>query len=70
MFAACLVSKSLQSASDFDSVWEKFLPSDYQSIILGSLNPIPDFTTKKELHVYLCHNPILIDVGRKININK
>ncbi|PHT59015.1 hypothetical protein CQW23_01378 [Capsicum baccatum] len=68
MFATCLVSKSLQSDSDSDSVWEKSLssiPSDYQSIILGSLNPIPDFTTKKELHVYLCHNPILIDVGRK-----
>ncbi|KAM3377450.1 F-box protein PP2-B10 [Capsicum galapagoense] len=60
-----LVSKSLQSAADSDSVWEKFLPSDYQSIISGSVTPIPDFASKKELYVYLCHNPILIDAGRK-----
>ncbi|PHU10308.1 hypothetical protein BC332_22168 [Capsicum chinense] len=60
-----LVSKSLQSAADSDSVWEKFLPSDYQSIISASLTPIPDFGSKKDLYVYLCHNPILIDEGRK-----
>ncbi|XP_047250919.1 putative F-box protein PP2-B12 isoform X2 [Capsicum annuum] len=60
-----LVSKSLQSAADSDSVWEKFLPSDYQSIISASLTPIPDFGSKKDLYVYLCHNPILIDAGRK-----
>ncbi|PHT64225.1 hypothetical protein T459_31895 [Capsicum annuum] len=60
-----LVSKSLQSAADSDSVWEKFLPSDYESIISGSVNPIPDFASKKELYVYLCHNPILINEGRK-----
>ncbi|XP_047258423.1 F-box protein At2g02240-like, partial [Capsicum annuum] len=52
-------------AADSDSVWEKFLPSEYQSIISGSVNPIPDFGSKKDLYVYLCHNPILIDEGRK-----
>ncbi|PHT41685.1 hypothetical protein CQW23_20539 [Capsicum baccatum] len=41
------------------------LPSDYQSIISGSVTPIPDFGSKKDLYVYLCHNPILIDEGRK-----
>ncbi|PHT64261.1 hypothetical protein T459_31931 [Capsicum annuum] len=44
-----VVSKSLQSAADSDSVWEKFLPSDYQSIISASLTPIPDFGSKKDL---------------------
>ncbi|XP_059309506.1 putative F-box protein PP2-B12 [Lycium ferocissimum] len=60
-----LVSPSLQSAADSDSVWEKFLPSDYQSIIAGSPTPIPDFRSLKDLYVYLSHHPILIDEGRK-----
>ncbi|XP_060168023.1 putative F-box protein PP2-B12 [Lycium barbarum] len=61
-----LVSKSVQSIADSDSVWEKFLPSDYQSIIDASLNPIANFPSKKDLFVYLCHNPLLIDGARKI----
>ncbi|KAF3650404.1 F-box protein like [Capsicum chacoense] len=60
-----LVSKSLQSAAESDSVWEKFLPSDYESIISGSVTLIPDFASKKDLYVYLHHNPILIDAGCK-----
>ncbi|KAF3667320.1 hypothetical protein T459_02660 [Capsicum annuum] len=60
-----LVSKSLQSAAVSDSVWEKFLPSDLQSIIATSLSPIPHFPLKKDLYVYLCHYPILIDAGLK-----
>ncbi|WMV51348.1 hypothetical protein MTR67_044733 [Solanum verrucosum] len=59
------VSKSLKSAADSDSVWERFLPSDYQSIISASLTPVPDFASKKDLFVYLCHHPLLIDAGRK-----
>ncbi|PHU30365.1 hypothetical protein BC332_02458 [Capsicum chinense] len=60
-----LVSKSLQSAAVSDSVLEKSLPSDLQSIIATSLSPIPHFPSKKDLYVYLCHHPILIDAGLK-----
>ncbi|PHT41683.1 hypothetical protein CQW23_20537 [Capsicum baccatum] len=34
-------------------------------LISGSVTPIPDFASKKYLYVNLCHNPILIDAGRK-----
>ncbi|KAH0722698.1 hypothetical protein KY290_005349 [Solanum tuberosum] len=60
------VSKSLQSAAESDSVWERFLPSDYQSIISASLTPVPDFVSKKDLYVYLCRHPLLIDSGHKV----
>uniref|UniRef100_A0A1S3XFL1 F-box protein PP2-B12 n=1 Tax=Nicotiana tabacum TaxID=4097 RepID=A0A1S3XFL1_TOBAC len=60
-----LVSASVRSAADSDSVWAKFLPSDYRSIISQSLTPIPDFRSNKDLYVYLCHHPVLIDEGRK-----
>ncbi|XP_060172186.1 putative F-box protein PP2-B12 [Lycium barbarum] len=60
-----LVCKSVQFAAESDAVWKKFLPSDYQSIIAGSLSPIPDFRSKKDLYVYLCHHSLLIDGGRK-----
>nr|XP_016507004.1 PREDICTED: putative F-box protein PP2-B12 [Nicotiana tabacum] len=43
----------------------RFLPSDYRSIISRSLTPIPDFHSNKDLYVYLCHHPVLIDEGRK-----
>ncbi|KAG5581670.1 hypothetical protein H5410_052297 [Solanum commersonii] len=60
-----LVSKSLKSVADSDSVWERFLPSDYQSIISASLTPVPDFASKKDLYVYLRHHPLLIDAGAR-----
>ncbi|XP_055814814.1 putative F-box protein PP2-B12 [Solanum dulcamara] len=60
-----LVSKSFQSAAESDSIWERFLPSDYQSIMSASLTPFPDFPSKKNLYMYLCHHPLLIDAGRK-----
>uniref|UniRef100_M1E117 F-box family protein n=1 Tax=Solanum tuberosum TaxID=4113 RepID=M1E117_SOLTU len=44
---------------------ERFLPSDYQSIISASLTPVPDFVSKKDLYVYLCRHPLLIDSGHK-----
>ncbi|KAH0775822.1 hypothetical protein KY290_007233 [Solanum tuberosum] len=61
-----LISTSLHSAADSDSVWAKFLPSDYPSIIAKSPTPIPDFRSLKDVYVYLCDHPILIDEGRKI----
>ncbi|KAH0745522.1 hypothetical protein KY285_007179 [Solanum tuberosum] len=66
-----LISTSLHSAADSDSVWAKFLPSDYPSIIAKSPTPIPDFRSLKDVYVYLSDHPILIDEGRKIfSLNK
>ncbi|KAF3617705.1 putative multiple myeloma tumor-associated protein 2 -like protein [Capsicum annuum] len=61
-----LVSTSFNSAADSDSVWAKFLPSDYRSVIAGSSTPIPEFPSLKQLFLYLSHNHILIDQGLKI----
>ncbi|XP_059310000.1 F-box protein At2g02240-like [Lycium ferocissimum] len=61
-----LVSPNLRSVADSDSVWAKFLPCDYRSIIARSPTPIPDFQSLKDLYVYLSHHPLLIDQGRKI----
>ncbi|XP_060186564.1 putative F-box protein PP2-B12 [Lycium barbarum] len=60
-----LVSPSLRSAANSDSVWAKFLPSDYRSIIAGSPTPIPYFRSLRDLYVYLSHHSLLIDEGRK-----
>ncbi|XP_049370809.1 putative F-box protein PP2-B12, partial [Solanum verrucosum] len=60
-----LISTSLHSAADSDSVWAKFLPSDYPSIIAKSPTPIPNFRSLKDVYVYLSDHPILIDEGRK-----
>uniref|UniRef100_A0A1J3HT60 Putative F-box protein PP2-B2 n=1 Tax=Noccaea caerulescens TaxID=107243 RepID=A0A1J3HT60_NOCCA len=58
--AAC-VSKTFESAVNSDSVWEKFLPLDYASLIPQSRV----FTSKKELYIFLCDDPRLIEDGKK-----
>ncbi|KAL9408689.1 hypothetical protein AB3S75_047133 [Citrus x aurantiifolia] len=60
---ACRVFKS---AADSDSVWEKFLPSDYKEIISSSVSNsslITSFSSKKDLYFHLCHNSIIINGG-------
>ncbi|GAV79528.1 F-box domain-containing protein/PP2 domain-containing protein [Cephalotus follicularis] len=61
-----LVSSTFKSAAESDVVWESFLPPEYKSIIATSASPsaLP-FTSKKDLFLSLCHNPILIDDGNK-----
>ncbi|CAI9117841.1 OLC1v1019326C1 [Oldenlandia corymbosa var. corymbosa] len=61
---ASMVSRVFKSASESDSVWERFLPSDYQEIISKSVVPLPNYATKKDLFFNLCHFPILIDDGK------
>ncbi|WKA02756.1 hypothetical protein VitviT2T_020910 [Vitis vinifera] len=58
-----LVSTTVRHAGDSDSVWEKFLPSDYQEILSRLVSPLV-FASKKELYSKLCR-PLLIDEGRK-----
>ncbi|KAK8573535.1 hypothetical protein V6N13_009625 [Hibiscus sabdariffa] len=55
-----LVSTTFRSAADSDSVWGKFLPSDYHEIVCDeSLQ----FWSKKELYFHLC-NPRLVGNGK------
>ncbi|MBA0630075.1 hypothetical protein Godav_002207 [Gossypium davidsonii] len=56
-----LVSTALNSAAESDAVWESFLPSQYQELIPSSLS----FSSKKQLYLSLCENPLLIEAGRK-----
>ncbi|KAK9214282.1 hypothetical protein WN944_006275 [Citrus x changshan-huyou] len=53
-----LVCPAFRSAADSDSVWEKFLPSDYEGFISNS--SLID-RKKKDLYFHLCRNPILFD---------
>ncbi|KAH9611763.1 hypothetical protein KSS87_009027 [Heliosperma pusillum] len=54
------VSKNFCSISQYDAVWENFLPSDYNEIISQSCTPFPQFTSKKNLFLHLCHTPIYL----------
>lgn len=59
-----LVSSSFRSAAQSDVVWERFLPSDYELIISQSSQPLT-YSSNKNLYQHLCHNPLLIDSGKK-----
>ncbi|KAJ4775578.1 F-box protein [Rhynchospora pubera] len=56
------VSRTSHSAADSDVTWERFLPSDYDSILSRAVNPV-EYTSKKELYFRLCEHPVLIDGG-------
>ncbi|KAK7356769.1 hypothetical protein VNO80_16045 [Phaseolus coccineus] len=58
-----LVSKLFRSAADSDAVWERFLPSDYHSIISQSL--LPNYPSKKALYLALSDHPVILDQGKK-----
>ncbi|GMI79355.1 phloem protein 2-B15 [Hibiscus trionum] len=55
-----LVSTTFRSAADSDTVWRKFLPSDYREI---ECDKSFQFCSKKELYFHLC-NPLLIADGK------
>ncbi|XP_058103431.1 putative F-box protein PP2-B12 [Magnolia sinica] len=57
------VSSAFQSAAESDSIWERFLPSDYSDILSRSVSPL-HFSSKKDLYFRLCQ-PLLIDDGKK-----
>ncbi|CAI9117834.1 OLC1v1019319C1 [Oldenlandia corymbosa var. corymbosa] len=61
---ASTVSWVFKSASESDTVWERFLPSDYQQIISNSVDPPLNYATKKELFFSLCQSPIIINDGK------
>ncbi|KAI3960962.1 hypothetical protein MKW92_033468 [Papaver armeniacum] len=61
-----LVSTLFKSAADSDTLWQKFLPPDYQNIISRAFYPFSSAAlSKKELYYRLCDDPLLIDGGLK-----
>ncbi|KAH9670954.1 F-box protein [Citrus sinensis] len=64
------VSTVFKSAAESDAVWERFLPPDYPTLLSDAASSSSSssslhFSSKKELYFSLCHNPILIDEGKK-----
>ncbi|EEF48347.1 putative F-box protein PP2-B12 [Ricinus communis] len=61
------VSSKFKNASLSDTVWESFLPQDYNSIISQSSHPslLSSCSSKKHLFLSLCQKPIIIDNGKK-----
>lgn len=56
-----LVSPTFNSASNSNTVWERFLPPDYQYFISSSSSSSSlNSLTKKDLYFHLCDHPILI----------
>ncbi|XP_019102260.1 PREDICTED: F-box protein PP2-B10-like [Camelina sativa] len=58
---SAVVSKIFKSAVKSDIIWEKFISEDYKSLI----PPSRVFSSKKELYFSLCHDPLLIEDGKK-----
>ncbi|KAG4997640.1 hypothetical protein JHK82_028408 [Glycine max] len=57
-----LVSKAFYSAADYDTVWDRFIPSDFSSTI----SPLSSSNSKKDLYFTLSDRPTIIDQGRKV----
>ncbi|KAK7376340.1 hypothetical protein VNO78_34806 [Psophocarpus tetragonolobus] len=58
-----LVSSTFRSAADSDAVWDRFLPSDYDTLISQSSSfSLP---SKKHLYLFLTQKPLLLDDGKK-----
>ncbi|KAG6740256.1 hypothetical protein POTOM_055696 [Populus tomentosa] len=51
-----------------DALWERFLPRDHQSILSESDSPLL-ISSKKQLYLSLCGNPILIVDGKKVSFS-
>ncbi|XP_022847439.1 F-box protein PP2-B10-like [Olea europaea var. sylvestris] len=60
---ASAVSLGFKSAAESDTVWERFLPPDYQDIIAKSVSPVI-CCSKKELYFHLCDSTLLLDGGK------
>lgn len=63
-----IVSSTFKSAAESDAVWEQFLPPEYHSIISESSDSslLACSSSKKELYLHLCDNPVLIEDGKKV----
>ncbi|XP_065847698.1 F-box protein At2g02240-like [Euphorbia lathyris] len=61
------VSSKFRDLLQSDAVWNRFLPSEFQSIISKSSDSplLNRCCSKKQLYLSLCDNPIVIEDGRK-----
>lgn len=59
-----LLSSTFRSAAQSDAVWNKFLPSDFHTILSQSSSL--SLPSKKDLFLYLCQKPLLIDDGKMV----
>ncbi|XP_071697643.1 putative F-box protein PP2-B12 [Rutidosis leptorrhynchoides] len=63
------VCSVFRSAAEWDAVWEKFLPFDYQKIVTetvdGGVDGLVRLGSKKEVYLSLCDRPVIIDGGSK-----
>ncbi|XP_010264074.1 PREDICTED: putative F-box protein PP2-B12 [Nelumbo nucifera] len=61
------VSSVFRSAAESNTVWDRFLPSDYQEILSRAISPPPAsiLSSKKAFYFHLCDHPLLIDDGKK-----
>ncbi|CAJ1976315.1 unnamed protein product [Sphenostylis stenocarpa] len=58
-----LVSSTFRSAAESDAVWDRFLPSDLDTLFFRSFSL--SLPSKKHLYLHLCQKPLLIDHGQK-----
>ncbi|XP_076935384.1 putative F-box protein PP2-B12 [Bidens hawaiensis] len=58
-----LVCSFFRSAADWDAVWESFLPEDYRKIVSQADGGC--WSSKKQLYLWLCDHPVIIDAGNK-----
>ncbi|AES61426.1 putative phloem protein [Medicago truncatula] len=60
-----MVSSTLHSAANSDTLWRSFLPSDYEDIISRTLNPLTLQSSSSYRHLFfsLCQQPLLLDRG-------
>lgn len=62
-----LVCSVFRSASEWDAVWEKFLPPDYHKILAeadGGAGSVRS-CSKKDIYLRLCDHPVIVDGGNK-----
>ncbi|KAF7817942.1 F-box protein PP2-B15-like [Senna tora] len=59
-----VISSMARSRANSDTIWDKFLPHDYQQILSRLLIPLL-YSSKKDLFLNLC-KPHLIDQGNKM----
>uniref|UniRef100_A0A804ITS5 F-box domain-containing protein n=1 Tax=Musa acuminata subsp. malaccensis TaxID=214687 RepID=A0A804ITS5_MUSAM len=59
------VSTTFRAAATSDTVWDCFLPSDWQSLVSRAVHPVEfsSFSSKRDIFFHLC-DPILIDDGK------
>ncbi|GAU29388.1 hypothetical protein TSUD_31950 [Trifolium subterraneum] len=60
-----MVSSTMYSPANSDSLWRTFLPSDFDHILSRTINPCTlQSSSYKHLFGTLCQHPLLLDSGR------